>query len=35
MSVTSPGWDGITKHYHGDDSDVKVLMGGIVPRSPG
>jgi hypothetical protein len=20
----------ITKHYHGDDSDVKVLMGGIV-----
>jgi phosphoserine phosphatase len=26
------GWLGevITKHYHGDDSDVKVLMGGIV-----
>jgi hypothetical protein len=22
--------DVITKHYHGDDSDVKVLMGGIV-----
>ena len=20
----------ITKHYHGDDSDVKVLMGGIL-----
>ena len=19
----------ITKHYHGDDSDVKILMGGI------
>ena len=26
------GWLGgvITKHYHGDDTDVKVLMGGIV-----
>lgn len=26
------GWlgDVITKHYHGDDSDVKVLMGGIL-----
>jgi FMN phosphatase YigB (HAD superfamily) len=26
------GWRGevITKHYHGDDSDVKVLMGGIL-----
>jgi hypothetical protein len=22
--------DVITKHYHGDDSDVKVLMGGIL-----
>ena len=31
------GWLGgvITKHYHGDDTDVKVLMGGIVRRSPG
>jgi len=26
------GWLGnvITKHYHGDDSDVRVLMGGVV-----
>src|SRR5215213_5916582 len=26
------GWLGqvITKHYHGDDSDVKVLLGGIL-----
>ena len=24
----------ITKHYHGDDSDLKVLMGGILQASP-
>jgi phosphoserine phosphatase len=27
--------DVITKHYHGDDSDVKVLMGGIVQAFAG
>ena len=25
----------ITKHYHGDDSDVKVLMGGILQAFAG
>ena len=25
----------ITKHYHGDDGDVRVLMGGWCRRSPG
>ena len=31
------GWlgDVITKHYHGDDTDVKVLMGGIVQAFAG
>ncbi len=31
------GWLGevITKHYHGDDSDVKVLMGGILQAFAG
>ena len=31
------GWlgDVITKHYHGDDSDVKVLMGGILQAFAG
>src|SRR5829696_2046520 len=31
------GWlgDVITKHYHGDDSDVKVLMGGLLQAFAG
>ena len=30
-STTTPGWaTSMTKHYHGDDTDVKVLMGGIL-----
>ena len=31
---TTTRWlgDAITKHYHGDDGDVKVLMGGILQR---
>ena len=33
---TTPGWASvITKHYHGDDSDVKVLMGGILQAFAG
>jgi hypothetical protein len=27
--------DVITKHYHGDDTDVKVLMGGILQAFAG
>ena len=27
--------DVVTKHYHGDDSDVRVLFGGIPRRSTG
>ena len=27
--------DVITKHYHGDDSDVKVLIGGMLARTRG